>query len=378
MSGQKIIVGVTGGVACYKAANLVSALTQQNFNVQVVMTDNAAKFVTPITFRALSRNPVCTEEFASGTDPVPHISLVEDAVLYIVAPATANTIAKLANGLADNLLTTSFLAARCPKLIVPAMNTAMWENSLTQENIQKLKKHGISIMEPAVGHLACGTTGAGRYPDNQAVLLQVKEILRPTQKLSGKKIIITGGGTREPLDPVRVISNTSSGKMGLALKAAAESAGAQVVYIDASTCDAAALKEKIAEEFTSADTLIMAAAVSDYRPAKVSKNKIKSDKSKLTVALEKNEDLLKYFAQRKKKQYIVGFALESVDLLKNAQAKLKNKNLDLLVANEVLALGSDRTKITLLDKQNNIETLDEMTKIKAAEKIIERICRSLR
>ncbi|MDR1113833.1 MAG: bifunctional phosphopantothenoylcysteine decarboxylase/phosphopantothenate--cysteine ligase CoaBC, partial [Candidatus Margulisbacteria bacterium] len=225
MRGQKIIVGVTGGIACYKAVSLVSALRQQNFQVQVVMTENAARFVTPVTFRAISRQPVCIEEFAAGAEPVPHIGLVEDAALFVIAPTTANTIAKLSNGLADNILTTSFLAARCPKIIVPSMNTAMWENPLTQENLQKLKKHGMMIIEPDSGYLACGTSGAGRYPDNKIILRKIQETLGFAAKLRGKKIIITGGGTREPLDPVRVLTNNSSGQMGLALQAAAEKAG---------------------------------------------------------------------------------------------------------------------------------------------------------
>ena len=374
----KIIVGVTGGIACYKAVGLVSSLVQKDFQVQVVMTENAAKFVTPVTFRAISRNPVCTEEFASGGDPVPHISLTEDAALYIVAPATANTIAKLANGLADNILTTSFLAARCPKIIVPAMNTAMWKNSITQENIQRLKKHGVTVIKPVSGYLACGVTGAGRYPDNQIIITEAEKILRLSEKkLSGKKIIITGGGTREPLDPVRTLTNNSSGKMGLALKAAAEKTGAAVVYIDAGAGDVQSLKEKIAVEFADADVLIMAAAVSDYKPVKVSKNKIKSDKGRLTVELEKTEDVLKHFAKQKKRQYIVGFALESVDLLKNAAAKLKEKKLDMIVANDISALNSENSAVTLLDGHSEPEILEQIPKTLAAEKIIERVCRNI-
>jgi len=379
MTGQKIIIGVTGGIACYKVVGLVSAFTQKNFQVQVVMTENAAKFVTPITFRAISRQPVCTEEFASGNTPVPHIGLTEEAALFIVAPATANTIAKLANGLADNVLTAAFLAARCPKIIVPAMNTGMWENSLTQENIQKLKQHGVTVIEPAAGYLACGITGAGRYPDNQIVMAEAERVLRLSEKkLSGKKIIITGGGTREPLDPVRTLTNNSSGKMGLALKAAAEKTGATVVYIDAGAGGVQVLKEKIAADFADADALIMAAAVSDYRPVQVSEQKIKSNQDKLTIELEKTEDVLKYFAKQKKQQYIVGFALESVDLLENAAAKLKEKKLDMIVANDISALNNENSAITLLDGQNEPEILAEMPKTLAAEKIIERVCRNIR
>jgi phosphopantothenoylcysteine decarboxylase/phosphopantothenate--cysteine ligase len=373
MSGPKIIVGVTGGIACYKAVGLVSALRRQNFQIQVVLTENAAKFVTPVTFRAVSRQPVCAEEFAAGGEPVPHIGLVEDAALFIVAPATANTIAKLANGLADNILTTSFLAARCPKIIVPAMNTAMWENPLTQENLQKLKKQGIAIIAPASGYLVCGVTGAGRYPDNKIILAKIQETLDFSAKLRGKKIVIAGGGTREPLDPVRVLANNSSGQMGLALKAAAEKAGADTVYIDAAVLDVQGLKEKIAAEFPEADALIMAAAVSDYRAARVSQEKIKSSLEKLTIELVKTEDLLKYFAGRKTRQYLVGFALESENLLENAAQKLREKNLDLIAANDISALGSAEATVTLLDKNGVQETLEKLPKTRIAERIIEKI-----
>ncbi|MDR1322805.1 MAG: bifunctional phosphopantothenoylcysteine decarboxylase/phosphopantothenate--cysteine ligase CoaBC [Candidatus Margulisbacteria bacterium] len=373
MRGRKIIIGVTGGIACYKAVSLISALRQQNFQVQVVMTENAARFVTPVTFRAISRQPVCVEEFAAGGEPVPHIGLVEDAALFVVAPTTANTIAKLANGLADNVLTASFLAARCPKIIVPSMNTAMWENSLTQENLQKLQKHGVAIIEPDSGYLACGVSGAGRYPDNKIILQKIQETLGFTAKLRGKKIIITGGGTREPLDPVRVLTNNSSGQMGLALQAAAEKAGADVVYINAAALDVSGLKAKIAAEFAGADALIMAAAVSDYRAAQVSPRKIKSAPKKLTIELTKTEDLLKYFAGQKKKQYLVGFALESEDLLKNAEQKLREKNLDLIAANDISALGGVEATVILLDKNGAAETLEKLPKVQIAERIIERI-----
>ncbi|MDR1453962.1 MAG: bifunctional phosphopantothenoylcysteine decarboxylase/phosphopantothenate--cysteine ligase CoaBC [Candidatus Margulisbacteria bacterium] len=377
MSGQKIIVGVTGGIACYKAVSLVSALRQQDFRVQVVMTENAARFVTPVTFRAVSRQPVCAAEFAAGGEPVPHIGLVEDAALYVVAPATANTIARLANGLADNILTASFLAARCPKIIVPAMNTAMWENPLTQENLRKLKKYGVAVIEPASGYLACGVSGAGRYPDNKIILAKIQETLGFSAKLRGKKIVITGGGTREPLDPVRVLANNSSGQMGLALKAAAEKAGADTVYIDAAALDVRGLKEKIAAEFANADALIMAAAVSDYRAAQVSPRKIKSSPEKLTIELVRTEDLLQYFAGQKKRQYLVGFALESENLLENAAQKLREKNLDLLAANDISALGGAEAAVVLLEKSGVQETLGKLPKIKIAEKIIEKVSAAL-
>ncbi|GBR75432.1 phosphopantothenoylcysteine decarboxylase [Candidatus Termititenax persephonae] len=373
MRGKKIIVGVTGGIACYKAVGLVSFLKKSGHDVQVVMTENAARFVAPLTFRAVSRRPVCSEAFAPGDAPVPHIALVEDAALFVLAPATANTIAKLANGLADNILTTSFLAAQCPKLLVPAMNANMYANKLTQINLQKLRDSGCVLIEPETGYLACGTQGTGRYPDNQVIVRKIDELLGLTEKLRGKKILITGGGTREPLDSVRVLANNSSGKMGLALAEAAEQAGADVVYIDASAYDVQGLQEKIAEHFAAVDVLIMAAAVADYRAARVSPVKIKSGQERLTIELTKTADLLKYFAGQRKGQYLVGFALESTALRENAEKKLKEKGLDLIVANAVSALGSNESTAILLDKHGKIETLELLPKIKVAEKIMERI-----
>ena len=253
------------------------------------------------------------------------------------------------------------------------MNTNMYTNKITQENLRRLKDSGCVIVEPETGDLACGVRGAGRYPDNKVIGQKINELLGVTEKLRGKKVLITGGGTREPLDPVRVLANNSSGQMGLALKTAAENAGAEVLYIDASALDVQGLKEKIAEHFAKTDILIMAAAVSDYRAAEIAKTKLKSDKENLTIKLTKTEDLLKYFAGKKKRQYIVGFALESEDLLQNAEKKLKEKKADLIVANDISALGSAESAVILLDKNGRAETLDKLPKTKVAEKIMEKI-----
>ncbi len=373
---KKILCGVTGGIAAYKAADLVSKLTRQSYSVHVVMTDHAREFVGPATFRALSGNPVVTSLFAPAEELIPHISLSEDVDLCIIAPATANIIGKIANGIADDILTTSILACSAPKLIVPSMNTQMWDNPLVQENISKLKKLGYIFVEPDYGRLACGTEGKGRYPENEKIIAEITKIMhKQNSQLAGKKIIITSGGTREAIDPVRVITNNSSGKMGLALYKAAVDSGADVEFIQAT--NTAQLKNDIAQKFAEADILIMAAAVSDYKPKQLSPVKIKSHADNLTIELEKNEDILSYFGSQKKNQYLVGFCLETNDLKENAQKKLKNKNLDLIVANSAEAIGADEASVLILDKQDNIEEYCNLDKSVIAEKILERICRDL-
>jgi len=372
---SKILFGITGGIAAYKACSQVSSLTQSGHDVHVVMTENAKEFVGPATFRALSKNPVIDKLFADNSEPVPHISLSEEAELVVVAPATANIIGKAANGLADDILSSSLLAARCPKLFVPSMNDGMWENNIVQENIKKLKEQGCHIIEPANGYLACGTVGKGRFPDEKIISDEINNILSKKQILVGKKIIITGGGTQEEIDAVRVITNKSSGRMGLALKKAAEGMGAEVKYIEATTVNE--LKENIAEEFDDADALIMAAAVSDYKPLVKAEGKIKSDEAKMTIELKKNEDLLEFFGKQKKDQLLIGFALESQDLINNAKEKLKKKNLDLIVANDVSAIGAGSATITIIDKNNDQKEYNDMDKNILAEKILEKVCRNL-
>lgn len=369
---KKILLAVTGGIACYKAADLASKLTQAGHDVWVLMTEHAKEFIGPATFRAITNNPVCDKIFADPAEAIPHVRLAENIALMIVAPATANIIGKAAQGVADDLVSTTYLACQAPVLFVPAMNTAMWENTIVQQNLDILRSRGNFILEPESGRMACGTTGIGRYPDNTCIMQTVTDILNGGQ-LKGKKIIVTYGGTKEPIDPVRVITNNSSGKMGLALITAARKAGATVVGIEAQTVTQ--LKEAIAKDFTDADCLIMAAAVSDYKVKAPSQHKVKSEENELTITLEKNEDLLAYFGEQKKKQKIIGFALESEELIENAKKKLKKKNCDLIIANDITALGADRSAVTILD-QNGIVTTAHGTKNELAEKIIA-LCRNL-
>lgn len=374
---KKILFAVSGGIAAYKAADLVSKLVQKNFSVQVVMTQHAQKLVGPATFRSLSNNPVITDLFGDESLPIPHINITESADLCIVAPATANIIGKIAGGIADDSVTTSVLACPAPKLIVPSMNTEMWNNPLVQENIQKLKKLGYFFIEPDYGHLACGTEGKGRYPENSKILELIESILikKKACNLQGKKILITSGGTKEQIDPVRIITNKSSGKMGQALKNAALLTGAEVNFIEAQ--NVTQLKNDIEKSFNNTDVLIMAAAVSDYKPKKQSTNKIKSDQENLTIELEKTEDILNYFGQKKQKQYLVGFCLETENLKENALKKLKNKNLDLIIANDISAIGSDQSSVLMIDKNQEITEYKNLEKSIIAEKILERICRDL-
>lgn len=374
---KKILLGVSGGIAAYKAADLVSKLTQRNFSVQVVMTANAVKLVGPATFRSLSQNPVITSLYGEESLPIPHINISESADICIIAPATANIIGKIANGIADDALTTTIMACTAPKIIVPSMNTNMWENPLVQQNIAKLKNLGYYLVEPDYGHLACGVEGKGRYPDNQVIIEKIESLLskKKLSPLAGKKIIITSGGTKEPLDAVRVITNLSSGKMGQALREAATESGAELVFIEAQTV--AQLKTDIAKEFKTANILIMAAAVSDYRPRQTTQTKIKSKSSGLTLELEKTEDLLAYFGQQKTNQYLVGFCLETDELEKNALIKLKAKNLDLIIANSAAALGADNSSVLIIDKTAQVTAYENLPKKLIAEKIIERICRDL-
>lgn len=374
MERKKILLGVTGGIACYKAADLASLLTKHGYSVSTVLTEHAEQFVTPVTFRAVTQNPVYDALFGDTTRPVPHVSLGEDVDLCIIAPATANVIGKIAGGIADDLLTTTIMACPAPKIIVPSMNTNMWENPLVQANVSRLKNIGYYFVEPEYGHLACGAEGKGRYPQNEGIIGLAEELLALRGCLKGRKIIITGGGTRERLDPVRVLANLSSGKMGLALRNAALTAGAEVKYIQAETADQ--LKKEISEDYESAEILIMAAAVSDYRPLKPAQQKIKSTENKLTIELEKTEDLLAYFGRKKQGQYLVGFALETENLEENAKKKLKNKNLDLIVANDPDALGSDSSTVRIIGK-DGISEVYQNSKQVIAEKIIERICRDI-
>jgi phosphopantothenoylcysteine decarboxylase/phosphopantothenate--cysteine ligase len=390
LTNKTIVLGITGGIAAYKAADVASKLTQAGAKVRVIMTKSAQELVSPLTFASLTRNPVAIDMFQTSTErTISHISLAESADMVLVAPATANIIAKIANGIADDILTTTVLATRAPIVIAPAMHTNMWQNPVTQENVAKLKKRGFYIIEPVVGHLASGGYGPGRFPDTEIIIGQVQKVLGKNGDLAGKRIVVTAGGTQEPIDPVRVISNRSSGKMGYAIAEAARDRGAEVTLITAPTAiprpvginvvpvETADQMQKVVENAVKAtDVLIMAAAVADYRTARAAKNKIKKEKGKLTLDLVNTPDIL---SSVKGNFLKIGFAAESQNLIDNAREKLKKKDLDLIVANNITekdsGFGTDTNRVILIAKDGRPENLPLLSKREVADRILDRVVR---
>jgi len=396
LKGKHIILGVTGGIAAYKSADLASKLTQAAALVDVIMTEAATQFVAPVTFQAVTGRPVFTGMFqglAGGTGPaamnIAHVELARRADLIIIAPATANTIAKLSYGLADELLCATVLASSCPLLLAPAMESHMWLNAATQENMERLKKRGVFVVGPGVGHLASGASGPGRMSDVPEILDTARYILGLNGALAGRKIVVTAGGTREPIDPVRFVGNRSSGKMGFAVATAARDRGAAVTLISGPTEltpavgvtyvaveTAAHMQDAVLTACASADALIMAAAVADYRPAQASPHKIKKEAAAdLTLSLVRTADILGEAARRFPHLVKIGFAAESDDLLSNARAKLEAKHLDMIVANDITAAGSgfgtDTNQVTLIFKDGHIEALPLLSKAEVAERIVD-------
>jgi phosphopantothenoylcysteine decarboxylase / phosphopantothenate---cysteine ligase len=390
LSDKNIILGITGGIAAYKGADLASKLTQEGAHVRVIMTKSAREFVAPLTFEAITTNSVITDMFATTAEHrINHVALSEIADIIVIAPATANIIAKIAGGLADDMLTTTILATKAPVLIVPAMHTNMWQNPVTLENVHKLRDRGFHILEPAVGRLASGGFGPGRFPDTEIILANIHRVLGLRGDLAGKRVLVTAGGTQEPIDPVRIISNRSSGKMGYALAEAARDRGAKVTLITAPTAlarpagmeivpveTAAQMKEAVDKAAPQTDVLIMAAAVADYRAAEVAADKIKKDKGGLTLQLVNTPDIL---SEVKGNFVRIGFAAESRDLVANARKKLEKKRLDLIVANDITgensAFGADTNKVTLIGKDNRQESLPVMSKREVADRILDRAVR---
>lgn len=385
LKDKTIILGVTGCIAAYKSAELVRELKKLGADVWVAMTVEASKLVTPLTFRTLSGNPVITDLFSEELSniPVPHITLTKKADLILVAPATANVVAKVAGGIADDPLTTIILSAKCPVIFAPAMNTAMWENEATQDNVSSLKLRGYKFIGPDRGPLACGDEGIGRLSPVEEIVERLKQELLPNQDLLGLKVLVTAGPTRENIDPVRFISNRSSGKMGYALAKAAAKRGAAVTLISGPTdlnppAGVETIKIETTSEmfdavmgrFDSANLLIMAAAVSDFKPKAISAKKIKKSNGEFSLGLEKNEDVLKEAGKTKKDQILIGFALETDDLVANAARKLKEKDLDMVIANDASAFESDASKVTFIFKDGTIEELPKMEKEKIAERIL--------
>ncbi len=393
LNDKNIVLGVTGGIAVYKAADLASKLTQDGARVQVVMTEAATRFVSPLTFRTLTHTTVITDMFTSPIEyGVTHITIAEAADIIVIAPATANTIAKLAAGMVDNMLTGIVLVAKVPVIIAPAMNVNMWANAITQENVSKLKSRGFVIVEPGYGRLASGKMGQGRLADMEVIIGTIKQVLGQKGDLADRRIVVTAGGTQEPVDPVRHIGNRSSGKMGLAVAEAARDRGAGVTLISAPTSlpdptgitvvhvqTARQMKEAVEKAVKKADALIMAAAVADYRPKSESRSKIKKDADTLNLELVRTPDIL----TEVQGDFIkVGFAAESEDVVANARKKLNKKTLDLIAANDITSadsgFGTDTNKVTLIDKKGDAENLPLLSKREVAEKILDRVVGLLR
>jgi phosphopantothenoylcysteine decarboxylase/phosphopantothenate--cysteine ligase len=388
MKGKKIILGVTGGIAAYKTVDLASQMVKAGAEVRVVMTEAAVKLVTPFTFRAITGKPVTTSMWEENPEfKVQHISLADLADIIVIAPCTANTIARLAYGIADNELCATVLATKAPVLLAPSMNVNMWENTVTQENLARLKKRGCTVLEPASGLLACGWIGKGRLPEVREILGAVSKVLGRKGDLAGRKIVVTAGGTQEVIDPVRCITNHSSGKMGYALAEAARDRGADVTLISAPTAlhepggvklvnvtSAQDMLEAVKKAVRGADALVMAAAVADYRPAMVSSSKIKRQKAEtLTLKLERTPDILSSVSG---KFLRIGFAAESENLEKNARDKLVRKKLDLIVGNDIASdtvFGSDTNRVIIIDRKGKVEKLPLMPKREVADKILDKI-----
>lgn len=389
LANKTVVLGITGGIAAYKAADIASKLTQAGAKVEVVMTESATKFVTPLTLRGVTGRPVVTDMFEPATEfSIEHVALAEAADVVVIAPATANTIAKLAIGMADNMLTCLVLATKAPVIIAPAMDDNMFQNPITQDNIAKLKARGFTIVDPARGRLASGKTGWGRLAETEMIIAAVKRVLEQKGDLVGKRIVVTAGGTQEPIDAVRHIGNRSSGKMGYAVAEAARDRGASVTLVAAPTSlpdpagievahiqTASEMKEAVAKAVSGADALVMAAAVADYRPKETARNKIKKEgAASLTLELVRTADIL---GEVKGNFLKIGFAAESTDVIANAKRKLEEKHLDLIVANDITATGSgfsaDTNKVTILDRQGNMEDLPLLTKREVAERILDRV-----
>lgn len=393
LNGKKIALGVTGGIAVYKAVDLVSRLRKQGAEVRVIMTEHAQQFVTPLTFKEISGNKVAVSMWDSNQEfNVEHISLANWADAFVVAPATANILAKMANGIADDLLSTTLLAAQAPIIVCPAMNTGMYQNPITQENIAKLEAHGVTVMPPAVGYLACGVSGPGRLPEPQQIVEFIDDFFaKKDGDMVGLKVLVTAAGTREPIDPVRFVGNRSSGKMGYAIAQAAAQRGAEVLLVTGPSVLAIPanvkgvkvettneMLEAVMEAYDKMDVVIKAAAVADYRPRDVADQKIKKKTDDaLTVVMDKNPDILKELGARKAHQVLVGFAAETQNLLDNAREKIVKKNLDMIVANDVTAAGAgfntDTNIVKFLYPSGEVRSLEQMAKTEVANLLLDAV-----
>jgi len=395
---MRITLGVTGGVAAYKAAELVRRLQQEGFSVEVVMTRAACEFITPLTFAALTGKKVITGLFAeSGGEAnlesaIEHIAVAQRTDLLLVAPATADILAKFSRGISDDFLSTLYLATTAPVVVAPAMNVNMWNHPATQENLERLRGRGVHVVSPDEGYLACGMTGAGRLAGQDAIISAVREVFQIRRDLEGKTVLLTAGPTQEDLDPVRFLTNRSSGKMGYAVAEAAAQRGAKVILISGPTAletpagvtridvrTAAEMLNAVQRHFAEATTAIFAAAVADYRPAEAAAHKIKKTGGEFTLRLEPNPDILATVAHKKEDRLIVGFAAETDRVAENARKKLQEKDADLIVANDVTAAGAgfdvDTNVVTLFARDGRDVALPKLTKREVADRIVDEVVR---
>lgn len=388
LKGKHIVLGVSGSIAAYKIATLASMLVKKQADVTVIMTPNATHFINPITFETLTGNKCLVDTFDRNFKySVEHVALAKLADVFLVAPASADVIAKAACGIADDMLSTTLLACRCPKVFAPAMNTAMYENPIVQDNIKKLKDYGMEVIDPASGYLACGDVGAGKMPEPEILFETIIRALTP-KDMAGKKLLVTAGPTQEKLDPVRYISNHSTGKMGYAIARQAMLRGAQVTLVSGKTdlqppaavrfvpvVSAADMAQAVKEAAFEQDIIIKAAAVADYRPATVAQEKMKKKDGELSIALERTEDILGWLgAHRREGQFLCGFSMETEHLLENSQAKLEKKRIDMIVANnlrqEGAGFGTDTNVVTILTKDDAVE-LPLLSKEEVADRLLD-------
>ncbi len=389
LQGKTVLLGVTGGIACYKAAMLASALKKQHANVIVVMTKNATEFITPLTFEQLTGNRVCVDTFDRNyPHSVEHIAIADQADLVLIAPATANVLAKLAHGLADDMLTTTVLACDCPKVAAPAMNTKMYLNPVTQDNLARLRRYGWEVLEPGSGVLACGAVGPGRMPEPQELLEVCLHHLARKKDMAGVKVLVTAGPTREAIDPVRYISNKSTGKMGYAIAKAAAARGAEVTLVSGPVSlpkppylevvditSAQDMYEAVTSRSGEMDIIIKAAAVADYRPAEVAEDKVKKQEGEMSIPLARTNDILQYLGEHKRPgQFLCGFSMETRDMVDNSRKKLEKKHLDLIAANNVKVAGAGfavDTNILTLISPDDMTELPLLSKDDAADVLLD-------
>ncbi len=391
MSDKKtVLLCVTSSIAAYKSAYLARVLVKNGYNVNVIMSKNATEFITPLTFERLTNNKCITDTFEKNyTYDVEHISLAKASAAVIIAPATANIIGKLANGIADDMLSTTVMACKCPVFIAPAMNTNMYENPIVQDNMNKLKKFGYQFIEPQSGLLACGDTGKGKMEEPEKIAQHIFKEIHCQKDLKGKRVIVTAGATMESIDPVRFITNHSTGKMGCAFAKRAMLRGADVTLIAANMTaippnfvnvvnvkSASDMFEAVKAEFDNCDIVIKAAAVADYTPVVTYDNKVKKEDGEMSISLKRTDDILKYLGKNKKNQFLCGFSMETENMLENSRAKLKKKNVDMIVANNLkvkgAGFGTDTNVVTIITN-NKVQELPIMSKENVADKILDEI-----